>query len=60
MHMLNGVIGVVPYLGKPVKKLNTMLLVILAFLGARNAYFGRKDPVPGRPDNLINYGGALT
>ena len=46
MHMLNGVIGVVPYLGKPVKKLNTMLLVILAFLGARNAYFGRKDPVP--------------
>ena len=46
MHMLNGVIGVVPYLGKPVKKLNTMLLVILAFLGARNAYFGRKEPVP--------------
>ena len=23
MHMLNGVIGVVPYVGKPVKKLNT-------------------------------------
>ncbi len=46
MHMLNGVIGVVPYLGKPVKKLNTMLLVILALLGARNAYFGKKEPVP--------------
>ena len=46
MHMLNGVIGVVPYVGKPVKKLNTMLLVILAFLGARNAYFGKKEPVP--------------
>lgn len=46
MHMLNGVIGAVPYLGKPVKKLNTMLLVILASLGARNAYFGKKEPVP--------------
>ncbi len=46
MHMLNGVVGAVPYLGKPVKKLNTALLVVLAFLGARNAYFGRKEPVP--------------
>ena len=46
MHMLNGVVGAVPYVGKPVKKLNTALLVILAFLGARNAYFGKKEPVP--------------
>ncbi len=46
MHMLNGVIGIAPYVGKPLKRLNTMLLVILAFLGARNAYFGRKEPVP--------------
>ena len=32
--------------GKPVKKINTMILVALAFLGARNAYFGKKEPVP--------------
>ena len=42
LHMLNSV----PYIGKPVKKLNTLLLTILAFLGARNAYFGKKEPVP--------------
>ncbi len=46
LHMLNSVIGAVPYVGKPVKKLNTTLLVLLAFLGARNAYFGKKEPVP--------------
>ncbi len=46
LHMLNSVVGAVPYIGKPVKKLNTALLVILAFLGARNAYFGKKEPVP--------------
>lgn len=46
MHMLNGVVGTVPYIGKPIKKLNTALLVVLAFLGARNAYFGKKEPVP--------------
>ena len=27
-------------------KQSAMLLVILAFLGARNAYFGKKEPVP--------------
>lgn len=46
LHVLNGVVGAVPYLGKPAKKLNTLLLIALAFLGARNAYFGRKEPVP--------------
>lgn len=46
LHMLNGVVGTVPYIGKPAKKLNTALLVVLAFLGARNAYFGKKEPVP--------------
>ena len=57
--MLNGVIGVVPYVGKPVKKLNTMLLVILAFLGARNAYFGRKEPVPFVGQIISSIMGAL-
>ncbi len=46
LHMLNGVVGIVPYIGKPVKKINTAILVVLAFLGARNAYFGKKEPVP--------------
>ena len=46
LHALNSVVAVVPYIGKPVKKINTMILVALAFLGARNAYFGKKEPVP--------------
>ena len=45
LHALNSVVAVVPYIGKPVKKINTMILVALAFLGARNAYFGKKEPV---------------
>lgn len=46
LHALNSVVAVVPYIGKPVKKINTVILVALAFLGARNAYFGKKEPVP--------------
>ena len=46
LHALNSVVAVVPYVGKPVKKINTAILVVLAFLGARNAYFGKKEPVP--------------
>ena len=46
LHALNSVVAVVPYVGKPVKKINTVILVVLAFLGARNAYFGKKEPVP--------------
>lgn len=45
-HMMNEAIGVVPYFGKPLKKINTAVLIALAFLGARNAYFGKKEPVP--------------
>lgn len=45
-HMVNEAIGVVPYFGKPLKKINTALLIVLAFMGARNAYFGKKEPVP--------------
>lgn len=45
-HMMNEAIGVVPYFGKPLKKINTAVLIVLAFLGARNAYFGKKEPVP--------------
>lgn len=59
MHMLNGVIGIVPYVGKPLKRLNTMLLVILAFLGARNAYFGRKEPVPFAGQIISSIMGAI-
>ncbi len=46
MHVLNNALVVVPYFGKPLKKINTAVLVALAFLGARNAYFGKKEPVP--------------
>lgn len=45
-HIMNGAVGVMPYFGKPLKKINTALLIILAFQGARNAYFGKKEPVP--------------
>lgn len=45
-HMMNGAVGVLPVLGKPLKKINTALLIVLAFLGARNAYFNKKEPVP--------------
>lgn len=46
LHMANSTLGVVPWVGKPVKKLFTAVLVVLGFLGARNAYFGKKEPVP--------------
>ena len=45
-HIMNGAVGVMPVLGKPLKKINTALLIVLAFLGARNAYFNKKEPVP--------------
>ena len=45
-HIMNGTVGVMPVLGKPLKKINTALLIVLAFLGARNAYFNTKEPVP--------------
>lgn len=46
LHMLSGVIGAVPYVGKPVKKIAAAGLAVLGFIGARNAYFGEKKPVP--------------
>lgn len=46
LHMANSTLSIVPWVGKPVKKLVSASLVVLAFLGARNAYFGKKEPVP--------------
>lgn len=45
-HIMNGAVGVLPWLGKPLKKINAAVLIVLAFIGARNAYFNRKEPVP--------------
>lgn len=45
-HMINEAVGVMPFVGKPLKKINTAGLIILAFIGARNAYFNKKEPVP--------------
>ena len=45
-HIMNEAVGVLPGLGKPLKKINTAVLIVLAFLGARNAYFNKKEPVP--------------
>lgn len=35
-----------PLLGKPIKKLASAGLVVLGFLGARNAFSNKKEPVP--------------
>ena len=44
--MINEAVGVMPFVGKPLKKINTAGLIILAFIGARNAYFNKKEPAP--------------
>ncbi len=45
-HMLTDAVCVLPFVGTPVKKMGKAVLIVLAFLGARNAYFGKKEPVP--------------
>lgn len=46
LHVLNGVVGAVPYLGKPAKKLNTLLLVALAFLARAMRISAARSPFP--------------
>ena len=43
-----------PLVGKPMKKIAVAGIVVLAFLGARNAYSNKKEPVPYIGEYFIN------